>query len=67
MKNKALGDVSRDKYTPSRALFFIQMHSGALIYSYIYILICYNTAAKGLTDIYMRLLRAHSARGRVRI
>ena len=44
MKNKALGDVSRDKYstrfhlvlylsldTPPRALFFIQTRGGALI------------------------------------
>ena len=47
MKNKALEDVSRDKYstrlrlvlylsldTPPRALFFIQTHGGALIYTY---------------------------------
>ena len=34
---------------------------------YIYILICYNTAARGMTDIYARLPRACSARGRVRI
>ena len=32
-----------------------------------YILIYYNTAARGLTDIYARLPRARSARGRVRI
>ena len=32
-----------------------------------YVLIYYNTAARGLTDIYAQLPRAHSARGRVRI
>ena len=33
----------------------------------IILLIYYNTAARGLTDIYARLPRARSAQGRVRI